>query len=127
MAVSHTPGPWTDEPNEGAFKSYGFACTITRHPRLKHLCGYVDVPEGHPWWGKDWSAIAAKVHGGLTFSEGAGPGKPWRVGFDCAHSGDFSPGLERYGRRPLPSETYRDWTYVEIQTRLLARQAREAA
>lgn len=44
--------------------------------------GYVRVPEGHPWHGKDYDDIPADVHGGLTYSGG-----DW-IGFDTAHLGD---------------------------------------
>lgn len=36
---------------------------------MKHLCGYLAVPEGHPWYGKHYGDIGADVHGGLTYSE----------------------------------------------------------
>ncbi len=35
-------------------------------------CGYVRIPPGHPWHGKDYSDEAlwdVDVHGGLTFAE----------------------------------------------------------
>jgi len=41
-------------------------CSIWRHEQLGHLCGYIGVPKGHPWYGKDYDAIEADVHGGLT-------------------------------------------------------------
>ena len=123
------PGPWTDEPDNGTFEAHGVVCTIKRHPTLGHLCGYVDVPGGHPWWGKSYEDIAdAEVHGGLTYSD-VEPNGTYRFGFDCAHSGDISPGLNRYGS-PRSYEiggVYRAWSYVEAEVRNLARQAREAA
>lgn len=35
-----------------------------------HPCGYVSVPENHPFYGKNCSEIEGdiEVHGGLTFS-----------------------------------------------------------
>lgn len=61
-----------------------------------YRCGYVRVPEGHPWHGVDYKKIECRVHGGLSFSEADVPcdepeqdGKPgWWVGFDCAHGND---------------------------------------
>lgn len=54
--------------------------------------GYVGVPNGHPWFGKDYDAINAEVHGGLTYASDCVPTqKPdgrWWVGFDTAHCGD---------------------------------------
>lgn len=34
---------------------------------MGHLCGYIGVPKGHPWYGKDHDMIEANVHGGLTY------------------------------------------------------------
>jgi hypothetical protein len=57
-----------------------------------YACGYVGVPEGHPWYKKDYDSIDAHVHGGLTWSDWfVGTDKPdglWWVGFDTAHYGD---------------------------------------
>lgn len=66
------------------------------HNRHGYRCGYVKVPRGHPWHGKDWSTMpsAVDVHGGITFAEhdvpcGAGAADDaWWLGFDCAHGFD---------------------------------------
>lgn len=54
--------------------------------------GYVGVPEGHPWYGKDYDHIEVDIHGGLTYSNDCLPlCKPdglWWVGFDTVHYGD---------------------------------------
>jgi hypothetical protein len=69
------------------------------------------------------------------------PGRPdrvWWLGFDCAHSGDMSPGLRYEGRSiawptDLRSrgnrvgETYRTLDYVKGECRSLARQLKEIA
>ena len=67
---------------------------------IGYRCGYVRIPPGHPWHGKNYDDMRTvdgdwpDVHGGLTF---AGPdtdcGKggednAWWLGFDCAHAGD---------------------------------------
>ena len=91
-----------------------------------------------------------EAHGGITFADGcqhtgdesvgvchtAGPGEPDMVhwfGFDCAHAGDYCPGMnarlpqdmrETLGA-PLPWGeviTYRDLAYVERQCERLAEQ-----
>lgn len=61
--------------------------------RAGHRCGYVRIPENHPWHGKSCGDIPVECHGGLTFSKeflteeiGFAPGH-W-IGFDCAHLGD---------------------------------------
>lgn len=55
-------------------------------------CGYIGLPEGHPWYGKDYDIIDASVHGGLTYSDWhVGSDEPdgcWWIGFDTGHSND---------------------------------------
>lgn len=69
--------------------------TIIKWMPLGHLCGYVVLPPGHPWRGKETQELwGSSVHGGITFS---GPmpeeGVEWAVGFDCGHYGD-APDLD---------------------------------
>jgi hypothetical protein len=124
------PGPWLEEfdKEQWADEATGYACLIKRGP-VGALCGYVGVPEGHPWHGKDYDDITPypEVHGGLTYAslcqegpEGetichmAAPGEPeplWWLGFDCAHAGDLSPAYERLGgalARRLPDGRVRE-------------------
>ena len=61
--------PWTQEPDYAEFTLNGFTCVIRRPYYEGHLCGYVGLPEGHKFFGKDYDAIEAHVHGGLTYSE----------------------------------------------------------
>lgn len=56
-------------------------------------CGYVGVPEGHPWHGMEYDDLRdVDVHGGLTWSENYIRGDEeagwWWVGFDTSHVGD---------------------------------------
>lgn len=46
-----------------------FAFSVWRHP-TGHLCGYLGVPKGHPWYELHYDDIQADVHGGLTFAGG---------------------------------------------------------
>ncbi len=81
------------------------------------------------------------VHGGITYAsfcqetgdEANGichvpePGRPervWWFGFDCAHSGDCSPGMAQYrvGLAGKRGEVYRDRAFVEGEVRRLAAQ-----
>lgn len=48
--------------------------------------GYVNLPIGHPWFGKNYAEINVSVHGGLTFSQETG--SFWTIGFDTCHGGD---------------------------------------
>lgn len=138
------------EPNLVEFEAHGYPCVIRRAPP-GHLCGYVIMPPGHPWHGKQEPSV--KVHGGVTFAElgrdfvfdndepndKRGLADWWVVGFDCAHGGDCAPGeAERTALRrsacellglpliPLERGVYRDMTYVRQQTEHLAEQAAEA-
>lgn len=86
----------------------GLRCLALVGP-LGSLCGYVEVPESHPWFGHDQGdddVTELDVHGGITY---AGPGPPlvgdewadgpppdWWFGFDCAHLGDYVPRLRQY-------------------------------
>jgi len=116
---------WKSEPDEESFESHGLKCQIKRIPILGHLCGYVGVPDSHPWFNNDYGDVDdVDVHGGLTFSE-HGHGDLfglWVFGFDCAHSGDLLPDtFERYGYC-TPGDQYRDFEYVKRETESLARQ-----
>jgi hypothetical protein len=99
--------------------------------RMAYRCGYVRIPPGHPWHGKDYHEIGTDVHGGLTFAEAdtdcgkGGEDNAWWLGFDCAHAGD-APDPELPGYRQemeLPGDTVKTTAYVEAQCRALAEQA----
>jgi len=79
--------------------------------------GYVGVPKGHPWYGKDYNSIDCQIHGGLTYAEDHAPTKKpdglWWVGFDTAHVGD--------------NPVNRSQSFVESEIQNLKNQALEAA
>lgn len=135
-------GPWMHEPDRLEFKHEGLDCLMVRHPSSLHWCGYVGVPKGHPLFGKHYNEVHEKhrvdVHGGLTYSEGCGgavchnsPEDAWWFGFDCAHSGDVSPGM-RLTYETIPEmakfknchseDRYRDMDYVRHEVESLAEQ-----
>lgn len=79
-------GPWDSEPDKAVWidEATGLAAMIRRGGRGS-LCGYVGLPESHPWHGKgysectlaepcgeDWcdhgTGYMVDVHGGLTFA-----------------------------------------------------------
>lgn len=148
------PGPWQDEPDYVRWTSAaGYPAAIRRSPVVGAFCGYVGVPEGHPYHGKDWRALelAVEPHGGLTYG-GALDNlveRAWWLGFDCGHAGDQSPALEallhsirspkywaHYAAHgmPLPLEpfrglggTYRPLGYVRQEVEMLARELVAAA
>lgn len=122
-------GPWSNEADNETWQAHGFTCEIKRNEAMGHLCGYVHIPEEHPWCGESYDDIGVDVHGGLTFSARCKTSGGWMVGFYCAHFGDATP-----MSRALPfdhidyttSGTYRDWAYVKAETERLAEQAADS-
>jgi hypothetical protein len=134
-------GPWVDEPDKAQWvdPDTDLDCLLKRN-HFGALCGYVGVPPGHPWHGKDYGHIDAEVevHGGLTFSdachEGRGedaichvpaPGRPadvWWLGFDCGHYMDVHPLLPWPGDFPSVLQTYKTVAYVKAECARLAAQ-----
>lgn len=121
-------GIWEYEPNTLSFKHAGLKCEIRRNMdrHAGHLCGYVELPEGHPWWAlsvRD-DYLDVDVHGGVTWGpEPLGPPGTdpigW-VGFDCAHTGDRRPWSQ------FDDGEYRDLEYVTAECRGLADAIRAA-
>ncbi|MBR0575713.1 hypothetical protein KCG48_05075 [Proteiniclasticum sp. BAD-10] len=131
---------------EKEFEHEGLKCVVLFGP-LGHRTGYVGVPKGHPYFGKDYDErelSAVDVHGGLTYAGGGGnyPIKSdlhW-FGFDCAHIGD---GADFYLALTLFPENkeyielmrafcsnhgvVRSMEYVEKECRSLADQLNKAA
>lgn len=74
---------------EGFYKGYRYRI---HHNGLGYRCGYVQIPERHPWYGKSASSLddlpVLMIHGGITFSEKDDEDNTWWIGFDCAHAGD---------------------------------------
>lgn len=135
------PGPWQHEPDRKEWKHMGFPCLIVRVESHGALCGYVAVPPGHPWHGKDYDDVEADVHGGLTYASACcgnvchvpAPGEPddvWWLGFDHAHAWDKMPGndalLHGYCLADMDA-TYRDMDYATKGCESLAEQAAKAA
>lgn len=79
----------TDILLEGTYKGYNFyIISYEVHP-----CAYIELPENHPYYDKDYDDMKILVHGGLTY-KGNLPsiiGKSNRVfiGWDYAHVGDY--------------------------------------
>ena len=131
-------GPWQDEPDRVEWRVPGSALPrLVLRNRTGNWCGYVGLPPGHRYHGQAYDTVVVDVHGGLTFGrECAGhichvprDGEPEHVywlGFDCGHSGDYSPGMEAHLRRSMGASysggTYRTVDYVIAETEQLARQ-----
>lgn len=55
MTTIKDGGPWANEPDNATFDAHGFKCEIRRVKSSGHLCGYVGVPNSHPWYGKQYN------------------------------------------------------------------------
>ena len=138
-------GPWVSEPN---YKELGDEHTMGVVRRVAHresngtvlwggqLCGYVRIPDGHPWHGLELDDLDDKLssHQGLTYLETNELGERW-VGFDCAHLYDVIPSVamvmkpfayERSGTEMLKPE-YRDFDYCCDIVRTMMDELEEAA
>lgn len=126
-------GPWHSEPDRVEWRRHGLACLMVRGP-VGAWCGYVALPEGHPWRALDLQMGDGdvSVHGGITYGPSPCAGDichvteehddvRW-VGFDCCHSGDYHP----LDRSPSASEVYRTTDYVIAEVESLADQAKAA-
>ncbi len=99
------PGPWDSEPDRKLWITHvGFPAEIHRNAGHGHLCGYVGIPQGHPYYGRNFMGLDLHVHGGLTFASpsdecdlgndhiGVHKGERlWWFGFDCCHGMDLAP------------------------------------
>lgn len=143
--------PWDGEPDYERFSHAGLECIVIRMGQKRYLCGYVVIPEDHPLHGVDYTETehdddlpTIDVHGGVTYSGGViadgaeygdeSLGFCW--GFDCAHAGDYSEGVNiaRYilgdvhGDMPFGHcgenryGVYRDFEFVRTECRKMADQ-----
>lgn len=112
---------------EKTFTYKDYPCEIIRADEFSHLCGYVGIPENHPYYKKSYSKIEVMdnyptVHGGITFSEGYDPitsekSDLWWLGFDCAHSGDWSA-FTSIGHISPNEAGLHNWTIEEVEEEL---------
>lgn len=126
-------GVWDSEPDRHDFIHAGFSCFILRNS-MGNWCGYVGVPKTHPAYGLNYDFVDVNVHGGLTYADKCGgaichvpqPGMPddvWWLGFDTAHSGDYTPSMNKYrDGRLYDGESYKDMHYTINETKQLAEQ-----
>lgn len=75
-----------------------------------HPCGYVAVPENHPFYEKHYWEIddQIEVHGGLTFGGRLQGSNDYWFGWDYAHAGDYT-GYATFG-----TNDEKRWTTQEI-------------
>lgn len=137
VKASWGPGPWAAEPDRvTSTTGAGYKCTLKRNRHSGAWLGYVDVPPGHPWHGVGYDDIECPAHGGLTYASTAPNGVDWRVGFDCAHSDDYAPGMVAQLRSVMGTyataglfntAVYRTLAYAEREVRRVAHAAARAA
>lgn len=130
------PGPWQDEPDRLEFRHAGFPCMIIRAPVTGSWCGYVGIPQTHPFFEKNYMDVyGVSVHGDLTYSDHCQghichvpkPGEldnVWWLGFDCAHAFDGMPAMNGHltNEDNFFARGYKDINYVTHETKDLADQ-----
>lgn len=104
-------GPWKAEGNDSVSVSgwqtihLGLQCQVIRN-QLGAWCGYVRLPDTHPWTSLDaLEDIPVTVHGGVSFigtPEFDDSGRGIWIGFDCGHFDDYVPGLEASMKKISP-------------------------
>lgn len=111
-------GEWDNEPFDGAEWTdtlTGLKCRMKRN-NMGAWCGYVIIPDDHPWAGKGFMEIDSVRN--LSFSVRVSG--QWLIGFDCAYSDDITP----TGRtRQMKGATYKDIKWVIEECTDLAREA----
>jgi hypothetical protein len=122
VPTGETTGPGNNSPM--FYEGVRSGLTVRVVPVLEHVCGYVKLPEGHPWLGlEDLWDIPARVHGGISYVR-----EGW-IGFDTAHGYDIWPSLIT---GPIPAwkvnANMHEWTAAEfvVEIENLAEQAAQA-
>ena len=113
---------------------------LIRINALNVLCGYVKLPENHPYIGLDLyegeynknPLNELRVHGGVTFADCIGDGYAtgfgcahvgdYAIGFDCAHAGDYVPRLIDFAS--FADDVWRDEAFVINELKRLVEQLR---
>lgn len=84
---------------ETRFEYKGFPCVILFMP-IGYRCGYVGLPKGNKYYGKEYDKIPVHCHCGLTYSKhelfGQDDKNTWWIGFDCGHCCDGLDGKSFY-------------------------------
>lgn len=115
-----------EEGNEHRWTYRGIECEVKRFENTGHWCGYVRIPDGHPWrhFPRSYDDLPVEVHGGLTYRRDREEDGYW-IGFDCGHAGDLTPSYllqEDLPATPMPGDVYRTRAYTEAECQELADQ-----
>lgn len=102
--------------DEDIYKGFHYAIvSLGSHP-----CAYVELPEHHKYYGKDYDEIPIECHGGLTYSSSDGiasRNSPLRrdgfwIGWDYAHLNDYVYRIFDHGKRWSTEEILVEVMYV---------------
>jgi hypothetical protein len=145
---------WVAEPDfeNAILEPSSLDCRLYRNDFTKTWCGYVRLPPDHPDAGLLRAQADAHydVHGGISYA-GEAPLSHWDIfdghwlGFDCAHAGDYQPGMvdmwnEIIAQEPEESariealfqglyhaerDVYRTIAYARREVRRLAKQVHQ--
>lgn len=158
MDRSHwASGPWDDEPDKVQWVDGGtdLDCLAVRNG-VGAWCGYVGVPEGHPWYAVDYSSSTCghagcyehtpdsmtSVHGGITYSNFCDedspeaeaichvpfPGRPEKVWWFGFDTCHLGDTYpDRRAMFSTEIDVYRTLAYVKDQCAILARQLKGVA
>lgn len=97
-------GEWIEEPDTTEFIYRDYECRIIRMiirepiPNKEcyfggYLCAYVKIPESHEYYLENVDDIGVSCPWGLSYAEMHEDG--FWIGFDCGHSNDIIPSMER--------------------------------
>lgn len=124
MSKFYSSGPWDNEPDEVTFIFKFFKCVIKRVSWSGVLNGYVYIPKGNLYYGKECDDIPIMCHGGLTYSKPEGDN--WVIGFDTHHFGDYAPSMKYHNPDLQDKKGYKDINYVRNECMNIVWQLLEA-
>lgn len=117
-----------EEPSFELFRHANLLCLIKRMPP-GFLNGYVAITKEHILYGVSYDDIKGiEVHGGLTYSDfnlidhNVFNSDLWWFGFDTDHFRDLRPICNNSHKVFADEDMYRNFEYVESETKKLADQ-----
>lgn len=99
---------------EERFEYKGFPCVVLFMP-MGFRNGYVGLPKGHKYYGKEFDFIPVGCHCGLTYSDNSLHHQTdtdiWWIGFDCGHccDGFDLKKLDEYFGNRIENQIMRDY------------------
>lgn len=112
-------GAWDHEDDFEEITASDLTCVLQRD-RLGHWCGYVALPDKHPWAKKTAESIKTSVYGGVKTVGTLDGYDGTFVGFACAEPGDLQPTMMKWKRETLISGIYRDFEFAKAEVEKLA-------